>query len=334
MLVLSNIMFTAFCKKAYETGYVYWYGTYGKKCTKSLYEYKKKQYPSHYGESRTEKYMKQIKEGKTCADCIGLAKNFVWASGEFGANPKYAVNGMPDKSANGMFEYAKKKGLPHGKISTIPETPGVAVRYNGHVGYYIGDGWVIEERGFNYGCVKTRLKDRNWTDWYYLPGITYNSQTEIDIPEVHNLGSRVLKNGMEGDDVKEMQSMLIALGYDLGSWGADGDFGDATQIALKKFQKDHKLSQTGTLNKATYEKLNETYVALGSEVITDKKFVEIVGGNCYVRSAPSVENGKILGVATKGSEYVYQGETSDDGWHLIDFKNKNGWVSGKYSKLK
>ena len=74
-----------------------------------------------------------------------------------------------------MFTYAKSKGLKWGPISTIPEVPGLAVRYDGHVGYYIGNGKVIEERGFNYGCVITELKGRKWDHWYEFPGIKYVS---------------------------------------------------------------------------------------------------------------------------------------------------------------
>ena len=48
--------------------------------------------------------------------------------------------------------------------------------------------------------------------------------------EPAKLGDRVLKNGMSGEDVKELQLDLIKLGYDCGKWGADGDFGDATEI--------------------------------------------------------------------------------------------------------
>ena len=45
--------------------------------------------------------------------------------------------------------------------------------------------------------------------------------------------------------MKAMQAALIALGYDLGKWGADGDFGAATEAAVKIFQRDHDLPQTG-----------------------------------------------------------------------------------------
>ena len=47
---------------------------------------------------------------------------------------------------------------------------------------------------------------------------------------------------MEGNDVKELQSLLIQAGYSCGSYGADGDFGDATENAVRELQKDSKIN--------------------------------------------------------------------------------------------
>ena len=66
--------------------------------------------------------------------------------------------------------------------------------------------------------------------------------------------------------------------------------------------------------------------------VDDPRDVRIVGGNCYVRTAPNTRGAK-LGVAHEGDVLPYQGQTSADGWHLVIFKNQNGWVSGKYSRL-
>ena len=63
------------------------------------------------------------------------------------------------------------------------------------------------------------------------------------------------------------------------------------------------------------------------------KEVKIVGGNCYVRSAPNTNTGKVLGAAHEGDIFKFQSQISENGWHLIEYKNRNGWVSGKYSEL-
>lgn len=149
-------------------GMPYWYGCVCYKCTDELLNRKAKQYPKHYTRSRMSRYKADISEGKWAADCIGLAKGYMWWDSEKTA-AKYTVNGCPDMSANGMLEIAKVKG----DIKTLPELPGTMLWMNGHAGVYIGGGWAIEERGFNYGCVKTKVAGRPWKKWYRLPGLTY-----------------------------------------------------------------------------------------------------------------------------------------------------------------
>jgi hypothetical protein len=46
-----------------------------------------------------------------------------------------------------------------------------------------------------------------------------------------------LKRGVKNDVVKLVQQRLIGLGYNLGSYGADGSYGPATEAAVKEFQK-------------------------------------------------------------------------------------------------
>ena len=45
-----------------------------------------------------------------------------------------------------------------GTIDTLPEIVGLALFMDGHIGYYVGGGYAVEWRGFNYGCVKTVVK--------------------------------------------------------------------------------------------------------------------------------------------------------------------------------
>jgi len=136
-----------------------------------------------------DRYRADIAAHKICADCVGLMKGYAWTNA--GENViesigkekplftnKYKSNNMPDKSADGMFSYVKSQGLEWGNINTLPEIPGLGLHMNGHVGVYIGDGYAIEERGFDYGCVKTKIKDRKWLHWFKIPSIIYS-----DIPE-------------------------------------------------------------------------------------------------------------------------------------------------------
>ena len=73
-------------------------------------------------------------------------------------------HGCPDKSANGLFKLCKKTG----PISKIPKTPGLIVWRSGHIGISLDGEYAIEARGFNYGVVKTKIKNRNWEKWGML----------------------------------------------------------------------------------------------------------------------------------------------------------------------
>ncbi len=158
-------------------------------------------------------------------------------------------------------------------------------------------------------------------------GSKYEGATTTPTETKRVLGSRLLKKGMSGDDVKELQSALIALGYDCGKYGADGDFGSGTLAAVRAFQKDCGLTVDGEFGSKSYAALVE------KQQNSVKKIVEIVGGNCNVRAQGNT-SGSILGVAHKGETYEYAGETNSAGWNKINFNGKTGWVSGKYSSVK
>ncbi len=193
-----------------------------------------------------------------------------------------------------------------------------------------GDWWIIEARGVMYGIVRTKLSVRKPNFWGLMTKYFDYADSESDYAEPA-LGERILRNGMEGSDVKTMQNALISLGYSCGKWGADGDFGDATEIALKAFQADHGCEADGEYGPITHAAMLKALEA-AQKPVEAAKTVRIVGGNCYIRSAPNT-SGKALGVAKEGNTFPYGGQTSVNGWNLIEYQNQNAWVSGKYSKL-
>jgi hypothetical protein len=149
-----------------QLGKPYWYGTFGQKSSASLYKQKKAQYPGYY--TATD-YSSQY--GVKVHDCIGLIKGYVWCDSPTDMNPKYA-DGMPDINEAMLYDRATKKG----SIGSMPDIPGICVLLNGHIGVYIGDGYVVEARGHAYGVVKTKLKDRPWTKWCKCPYIEYDTE--------------------------------------------------------------------------------------------------------------------------------------------------------------
>lgn len=157
----------AYATHAWESGWGYVWGTYGNVLTESLLEYKLQQYPDGVG-----KYEDFIRanwlDGRT-TDCVGLIKGYGWLDPN-DLTIKYGTNGMPDITANTMYHNATVSG----PISTIPDTPGLAVWMDGHIGVYIGGGEVIEASGTKKGVVKTQLAGRDWTHWLEVPYINYD----------------------------------------------------------------------------------------------------------------------------------------------------------------
>lgn len=67
--------------------------------------------------------------------------------------------------------------------------------------------------------------------------------------------AKVLKKGSTGSAVKKLQILLVGLGYDVGKYGIDGDFGASTLAAVKKFQTANGLTADGVVGSATWGKL-------------------------------------------------------------------------------
>lgn len=82
-------------------------------------------------------------------------------------------------------------------------------------------------------------------------GIAYSA--ELKIASQYNSFISI-QRGDSGEDVKEVQSLLAALGY-LSSF-PDGDFGPKTEQAVIDFQKAAGIQATGIVDEKTYAYLN------------------------------------------------------------------------------
>lgn len=74
-------------------------------------------------------------------------------------------------------------------------------------------------------------------------GIPYVAPAAM--PSTPVVTTTILRKGSTGSEVKSLQKKLLQIGYYLGSYGADGDYGDATVTAVRKFQKDNSLVVDG-----------------------------------------------------------------------------------------
>lgn len=150
--------------------------------------------------------------------------------------------------------------------------------------------------------------------------------------EMYVLGDRLLKNGREGEDVKQLQTYLVQLGYDCGAYGISGDYDDATELAVIELQKDLGVEADGDYGPITHKALMALIATIKEEETVVAKIVEIVNGNCWMRTEASTEGQKIK-VLTKGTKVEYANETSSGGWNKVKAGEDIGWVSGRYSKV-
>lgn len=156
----------AYCKA--QLGLPYWMGTYGQIATAALYKANKARLPAYYTASD---FPSQY--GKRVHDCVGLIKGYRWSATPTSA-PVY--NASQDVPVSGLYAQCSKRGA----IKSMPKVPGTCVFMSGHVGVYIGDGYVIEARGHAYGVVKTKLSNRPWTSWGQPSWLTYDTTEDGD----------------------------------------------------------------------------------------------------------------------------------------------------------
>lgn len=100
---------------------------------------------------------------------------------------------------------------------------------------------------------------------YIFQGFIYcgiEFEEEVVVNTKYNL-TRLLKKGMSGADVKELQKYLNANGWrdaKLRKLSEDGIFGDNTLVALKKMQAKRNLTVDGIVGKNTAHALNWLYL--------------------------------------------------------------------------
>ena len=198
-------------------------------------------------------------------DCVCLIKSILWGwvgdtSHQYGG-ATYKSNGVPDIDETAMIKACSDVTTDFSSIQV-----GEAVWMPGHIGVYIGDGLAVESTpswkdGVQITAVhnigtKSGYNGRTWTKHGKLPYVTYEkARVETKEEKTVNIEMTILRKGSKGEQVKTLQRLLIALGYDLGGYGADGDFGGKTDTAVRAFQKAKKLTVDGIVGKNTWDKL-------------------------------------------------------------------------------
>ena len=173
----------------YKTLYVM--GSFGAPMTDS----NKTRYIQHHSYNQRPERTEMIRaaSGDTFGfDCVCLIKGILWGwTGDKAApygGARYAYNGVPDVSANGMISLCRDVSENFFAIE-----PGEAVWLDGHIGVYIGGGlavectpkWENKVQITAVGNLGTRVgyHTRTWTKHGKLPWVDYSpSQPAADSP--------------------------------------------------------------------------------------------------------------------------------------------------------
>lgn len=169
----NNLDLVKWAQMAYDNKWGYVWGSHGNVLTANELKRLEKTFGSHVTDK--EEYIKSHWLGRRTSDCVGLIKGYGWYD-ETSGTIKYGTNGMKDVTADGMFNAAVEKGT----INTMPDIPGIAVWHQGHIGVYIGNGYVIHAANSYDGVIKTPITSSGWTHWLKVPYINYIEETEAD----------------------------------------------------------------------------------------------------------------------------------------------------------
>ena len=150
-------------------------------------------------------------------DCVNLIKGVLWGwngdkSKTYGG-AQYAVNGVPDVSADGMIAKCLNVSTDFSNIEV-----GEAVWCSGHIGVYIGDGLAVECTPSWKNCVqitacnctKSGYNRRNWVKHGKLPYIFYE-KFETKKLETGNDIIWELMNGEYKVKIDDVKRAVVAL---------------------------------------------------------------------------------------------------------------------------
>ena len=153
-----------------------------------------------------------------------------------------------NNSANWREKGSVADGIPRDVIVCLFYEDKNDKRVMAHTGlYYNGETCECSS-----GVQHSKSLNKKWTKWA-VPACVGGV-----IPPPEPGTKPTLRRGDKGAYVTLAQTELKNKGYDLGKCGVDGDFGKATEAAVKQFQKDNGLAVDGVIGPKTWEKLDSS----------------------------------------------------------------------------
>lgn len=133
----------------------------------------------------------------------------------------------------------------------------------GHVAVFAGDGKIVHARGRSYGSAapgdqgtEIAVTPYNNPGWQYV--FRYGSGSQPAEEDKYMFSLKTIRNGSAGPEVRLMQRLLLSISY-IGKNGKpldlDGEFGQNSEYALRKFQDEAGLEVDGICGPMTWKRL-------------------------------------------------------------------------------
>lgn len=264
MNVIMSLDFVAAARRIHDAGYAYIWGAKGQIATEELLQacIAEANRTGRYTFTQTKINFARllIAAARRVTDCSGLLTN---------------AGGFPVIGSSQIWEECTEKGeLPAvNPEAEIPQIAGLVVYRPGHIGMFLGDGWVVESGGYSKGVVYTKLSEpatgTPWTGYGKWKRVDYSDQMTKPDPVESPTPSwscgrtlKLMKTMQTGDDVMCLQIALTGAGFPCGK--IDGEFGPKTDKALRAWQEKNPECGTngkpdGKAAKKTIEKLGGTW---------------------------------------------------------------------------
>ena len=240
--------------------------------------------------------------GVPVSDCCGVDKAGRWMQSDGSIKRDSSTDFNEEMLKNECI----RLGLPHGKITTLDRNKaGLILKNGGHMAVTVGNGKYIESRGSGYAIkIYDMSKELPFTEWYTNPFIDYKED--------------IMKIGDKGVAVHDYQTVMKALGYNIGAFadmydkktpnGCDGSFGNAMVTATKEAQSRYKLPVTGMVDAALYGKLAIALLSVSPEA--NKKIKLLEADYRELDQALRTANSKLDNLSDKHKEEISRINTS------------------------
>ena len=158
---------------------------------------------------------------------------------------------------------------------------------------FVQKGKTMEHTGFGLnnetvecsnGVQHSKTRNKKWTHWAVPKCIDDDTIVTPTTPSDPDEGfpstptwRPTIRKGNKGNVVRECQRMLDKLGYNLGICGVDGDYGTATDAAVRAFQREHGLIVDGVCGPMTWDALDKAVNQSGQKPAEKTYTVTITG---------------------------------------------------------